>query len=156
MASNEDLKRRLRDAFASDAVSHPTITLRAADAIDSYCEPMPFDAEQDLCSPQYLNAHAWGIPHLDPASWRHYLAALGELALDSLSSGNSAVSGLIQSLRPPDRDPPRLQSLDKTQETAIRELLEVLAFSPESIWQAEACQALEEWWIENALYRNSQ
>jgi hypothetical protein len=97
-----------------------------------------------------------GIPHLDPASWRHYLPALGALALDSLLSGSSAVSGLIQSLRPPDRDPPRLASLDKVQEAVIRELLEALAFSSESIWQAQACQALEEWWIENSLYRDSR
>jgi len=141
MASNENLKRRLRNAFAVDAALSPALTLRGANAIDSYTEPSPFDAEQDACLPEYLEAHAWGIHHLDPASWRHYLPALGELALDSLSTGSSAVSGLIQSLRPPDRDPPRLGSLDIT---------------PESIWEAEACQALEEWWIENPLYRNSR
>ncbi len=156
MASNDNLKRRLRNAFAVDAALSPALTLRGANAIDSYTEPPPFDAEQDACSPGYLEAHAWGIHHLDPASWRHYLPALGELALDSLSSGSSAVSGLIQSLRPPDRDPPRLASLDVAQETVIRELLEVLAFTPESIWQTEACQALEEWWIENPLYRYSR
>jgi hypothetical protein len=31
--------------------------------------------------------------------------------------------------------------------------LEVLAFSSDSAYQAEACQVLEEWWIENPLYR---
>jgi hypothetical protein len=52
-----------------------------------------------------------------------------------------------------DRDPPRLESLDSVQEAAMRELLEVLAYSSASLWQAEACQALEEWWIDGALYR---
>ena len=55
----------------------------------------------------------------------------------------------------PDRDPPRLASLNATQQSVMKDVLEVLAYSPDSIWQAEACQALEEWWIDGALYRAS-
>jgi hypothetical protein len=39
----------------------------------------------------------------------------------------------------PDRVPPRLRSLDPQQENVIRELLEVLAFSAESIGQRQTC-----------------
>ena len=42
----------------------------------------------------------------------------------------------------------RLRSLSAIEEAVVREVLEVLAHSVESIWQAEACQALEEWWID--------
>jgi hypothetical protein len=60
------------------------------------------------------------------------------------------------SLRPPDREPPRLASLSPAQERVVRQLLEVLAFAEDSVWQENACQALEEWWIENPLYRPSR
>jgi hypothetical protein len=60
------------------------------------------------------------------------------------------------SLRPPDREPPRLASLSPAQERVVRQLLEALAFAEDSVWQADACQALEEWWIENPLYRPSR
>jgi hypothetical protein len=33
-------------------------------------------------------------------------------------------------------------------------MLEVLAFSSDSAYHPAACQVLEEWWIENPLYRN--
>jgi hypothetical protein len=66
------------------------------------------------------------------------------------------VGALIASLRPPDRDPPRLASLSPAQEKVIRELLQVLAFGEGSAWQRDACQALEKWWIENPLYRPSR
>jgi hypothetical protein len=39
------------------------------------------------------------------------------------------------------------------QERMMREVLEALAYSSSSGWQDEACQALEEWWIDGALFR---
>lgn len=51
---------------------------------------------------------------------------------------------------------PRLASLSPAQEKVIRQLPEALAFTEDSIWQEDACRALEEWWIENALYRPSR
>ena len=154
MAPIEDLKLRLQDAFAADLSTQPAMSLRAADSIDSYRETLAFDAEADRASTEYLNQYAWGIPHLDPMSWRHYLPVLGSLALDSLSTESAAVRGFIESLRPPDRDPPRLASLSARQEAVVRELLEALAFSQQSIWQEEACRALEEWWMEDPLFRS--
>ena len=153
-ALSHELATRLTESFAADLAHPPATTLRQADAVDSYGAAPPFDAAQDALSSDYLNRYAWGIAHLDAASWRHYLPALGELAIQSLSQPSLAVDGLIESLRPPDRDPPRLASLSAAQEVVLRELLELLAFSAESIWQRQACQALEEWWIEGALYRS--
>jgi hypothetical protein len=147
------LAARFRDAFASDLATAPGMTLRQGDAIDSYAQAPFFDAAADAISDAYLEHYCWGLAHLDAASWRHYLPALAELAERHLGVSSNAVGSLIASLRPPDRDPPRLASLSAAQEALVRELLEVLAFSPGSIWQAEACQALEEWWIEDAQYR---
>lgn len=152
----QDLLKRLRDAFAVDLLRPPATTLREADTIDSYGEARPVMVSDDSPTPSYLNRCASGISYLDAASWRHYLPALGELAINSLSEDSLAVSGLIQSLRPPDREPPRLGSLDAMQEIVLRELLELVAYSADSIWQSEACQALEERWIEGALYRPAQ
>ena len=129
------------------------MTLRQANAIDSYASAPAPDPAADAVSDTYLEQYCWGLPHLDPASWRHYMPALAEFALRHIGTNSNAVGSLIHSLRRPDRDPPRLASLTSAQEAVVRELLEMLAFSPESAWQAEACQALEEWWIENPRYR---
>ena len=66
-----------------------------------------------------------------------------------------APEGLLYSLRPPDRDPPRLASLTPEQKAAIVAFLEALAFDDNAAYyQADALQILEEWWLPNARYRN--
>lgn len=149
----QDLIARLEAAFAADRTITPATTLRSGDFLGSYCTTIPFDLEMDVVSADYLTKYCGGVIFLDAASWRHYLPALGSFALRSLNSSSPVVEALIASLRPPDRDPPRLASLDSIQEALMRELLETLAFRAESVYQAEACQALEEWWIDGALYR---
>jgi hypothetical protein len=42
---------------------------------------------------------------------------------------------------------------EQVQERMMRDVLEALAYSSSSGWQDEACQALEEWWIDGALFR---
>jgi hypothetical protein len=148
-----DLGARFCEAFAADLAAVPPLTLRQGDAVDSYGTEPPREEAADAVTDSYLDTYCWGLPHLDSASWRHYLPALADFALRHIRGNNSAVGSLIASLRPPDRDPPRLASLTAAQEALVRELLELLAFSPESAWQTDACQALEEWWIEGALYR---
>jgi len=64
-----------------------------------------------------------------------------------------AIEGLLNSLRPPDRIPPRLGSLTKEQEDVIIAVLDQLAFSQDSAHQPFAMQVMEEWWIPRALYR---
>ncbi len=52
-----------------------------------------------------------------------------------------------------ERDPPRLATLTHSQEEAVTQLLEVLAFTDGSGHQASACRAIDEWWSPDALYR---
>jgi len=148
-----DLIARLLAAFATDLSKTPSMTLRAGNSIDSYGATIPFDPEVDVVCDDYLTKYPWGVSHLDVQSWRHYLPSLSAFALRHLDSNSLVTDALIASLRPPDRDPPRLGSLNPAQEGVVREVLEALAYSSSSVWQAEACQALEEWWIDGALYR---
>jgi hypothetical protein len=63
------------------------------------------------------------------------------------------ISTLLNSLRPPDREPPRLASLSPEQMAVVTGVLDLLAFSDESAYRDLACQVLEEWWAPGALYR---
>jgi hypothetical protein len=60
---------------------------------------------------------------------------------------------LLWSLRPPDREPPRLGSLSAEQEAVIVAVLDVLAFDARSLDRELAMQVLEEYWVPGALYR---
>jgi hypothetical protein len=153
---HQELVAAFAAAFKSEAAAVPTITLRSGDSIDAYGRTSAYDPSLDIVSDAYLEHFAVGLNYLDAASWRHYLPAFGTYALAHKHEGSNAVDALIASLRPPDRDPPRLGSLSPEQEGVVRQLLEMLAFAEDSVWQKEACQALEEWWIENPLYRPSR
>jgi hypothetical protein len=155
MKSLEDLVAALGVAFELETAERPAMTLRSGDSIDVYGPVYPFDPALDAISDDYLNRFADGLNYLDAISWRHYLPAFGAFALAHKGEGSNVVGALIASLRPPDREPPRLGSLSPAQEAVLRQLLEVLAFAEDSAWQNDACQALEEWWIENPLYRPS-
>jgi hypothetical protein len=66
-----------------------------------------------------------------------------------------APEGLLYTLRPPDRDPPRLATLTPEQEAVVVAFLEVLAFSDDAqLYHDDAMQILDEWWLPNARYRN--
>ena len=154
MGEGTSLVEVISQAFAAEKAAVPALTLRAGNRIDDYQPPVAFDPAQDAVSDGYLEQYSWGVAHLDPASWRYYLPFLMEYALRHLSSADLIVEALLNSLRPPDRDPPRLASLSPDQEAAVCRLLEVLAFDPDSAHQDLACQVLEEWWVPNALYRS--
>jgi hypothetical protein len=134
----EELAAALKVVFAADLAIRPATTLRSGDAEDSYGAEIPFDPDLDIVTDDYLERFSFGVSYLDAASWRHYLPALGTHALKYRSEGSNAVGALIASLRPPDRDPPRLASLSPAQENVIRELLDVLAFAEDSVWQRDA------------------
>lgn len=140
-------------AFEVDAATAPATSLRAGDQLDDYEEPGPYDPDIDKVSDAYLEAFPWGISHLDPASWRHYLPHLIDYVVRHCGQGTHVGEATISSLRPPDRDPPRLASLTPAQETAVTLFLEFLAFSDESAHQGTACQAIDEWWSPAAMYR---
>lgn len=153
--AHDDLKQRIRAAFAADLARHPPMTLRSADSVETYGVGLPFDPVRDQSTPAYFDHYGSGVAHLDPASWRHYLPQLAIHALDFPEYGGLTIAQLLQSLRPPDRHPPRLRSLSKPQEDVMRQFLEVVASSPASNFQRAASEALEEWWTERASLRNA-
>jgi hypothetical protein len=152
-----EIIRRAYDVFRADVDAVPLITLRGGDRLDSYDEPPPFDPEVDEPTDTYLETYAFhGLNFLDPPSWRHYLPRLIDYALRNIASnapGTMAIDGLLWSLRPPDRDPPRLASLTPEQERVIVAVLDELAFAEDSVYKADAMQVMEEWWIPGALFR---
>lgn len=150
-----DLADAAASAFRADSFIDPPMSLRAGAALDSYDEPPAFDPDIDCISDSYIEAYAFhGLPHLDAASWRHYLPALIDYSLRSFGTPGMVLEGLLWSLRPPDRTPPRLGSLNPQQECVISEFLEYLAFGDEPLPERElVLQVLEEWWVPGALYR---
>lgn len=156
-AERDAIRTRAFDAFRADLEVAPPITLRGGDAIDGYDEPPPYDAAIDDPTDNYLETFAFNaLNFLDAASWRHYLPRLIDYALRHIASnasGTMAIDGLLWSLRPPDRDPPRLASLTPEQEEVVMAALDQLAFSDDSVYRADAAQVMQEWWIPGALYR---
>jgi hypothetical protein len=152
----DEIVRRAYELFSADAEAVPPMTLRGGDALDRYDAPPTYDAAVDAPTDEYMSRYAYGgVPFLDPVSWRHYLPRLIEYALGHLSDDDGMViEGLLWSLRPPDRDPPRLGSLTAEQEAVVVAFLDHLAFGEEEIPDRElAMQVMEEWWLPNALYR---
>ena len=147
---------RARAAFRDDAAANPAMTLRGGAAVDGYEAPPAYDPEADEPSDAYLETYVYrGLAYLDPASWRHYLPGLIDYALRHLGGPGSMVTeGLLESLRPPDREPPRLGSLSEEQEAVVVAVLNLLAFDERSECRELAMQVLEEYWIPNALYRH--
>lgn len=154
-AAHDGIVRRAFEAFRDDLAAAPPMTLRDGEAADRYASVIPHDAAVDEPTDAYLEAYArWGLNHVDAASWRHYLPRLIRYALRHIGDAHAAaVEATVASLRPPDRDPPRLGSLSPAQEAVVAEFLEALAFDAASVWQEDALLALEEYWIPNALYR---
>ena len=138
----------------SDLPAAPPMSLRGGNAVDDYEAAPAFDPVTDQVTPEYLEAHFWGIPHLDSQSWRFYLPHLLSHALQNISNpGSNATDTFLFSLRPPDRDPPRFGSLSGTEEQVVAAVLDKLAFSEESVWKEQAMIALEEYWAPGATYR---
>ena len=153
----DEIIKRAYAAFGADVAANPAITLRGGNALDSYDSPPPFDPAIDDPTDAYLETYAFnGLAFLDPPSWRHYLPRLIDYALKNIASnapGTMAIEGLLWSLRPPDREPPRLGSLTREQEDIVVAALDQLAFSDDSVYRKDAMQVMEEWWIPGALYR---
>jgi hypothetical protein len=151
-----ELARRAFDVFRADLAAAPSTTLRSADAIDSYETPIPYDAVLDEPTDAYLERYTfWGQTFLDAASWRHYLPRWIDYAVRHAGNRTTmVVDGLLASLRPPDREPPRLASLSAEQEAVVVALLHHAASGSDAVYDAAlARQVLEEWWMPNAWYR---
>lgn len=151
-----DIIARAYAAFQADLNATPALTLRGGNAVDSYAEPPAYDAALDAPTDAYLAQYTfWGLGYLDAASWRHYLPRLIDYSIRHLANRETmAIDGLMWSLRPPDRIPPRLATLSAEQEAVIVEFLELLAFNEQaSGYHDFAMQILDEWWLPNARYR---
>src|SRR5215510_14481685 len=123
-----EIGRRAFVVYRADADAVPAMTPRGGVAVDGYDEPPPHDAELDEPTDAYLEQYAFGgVTYLDAASWRHYLPRLIDYALRHVGSrapGTMAIDALLWSLRPPDRQPPRLGSLTAPQEAVIVSVLD--------------------------------
>ena len=153
--SAADIVRRAYEAFRGDLAEPPPLTLRGANAVDSYSLPTPFDPEEDEPTDQFLEGFAfWGVGYLDARSWRHYLPQLIDYALRHPDDPAMVSEALVRSLCPPDRYPPRLASLSEDQENVVRLFLEHVALTDAfTHLQADAQRALDEWWLPNARCR---
>ena len=153
--SDADIVRRAAEAFQADAGAPPPLTLRGGNAVDGYDLPEPFDPVRDEPTDRYLEDHAfWGLAYLDARSWRHYLPRLIDYALRRPDDPAMVTEALVQSLRPPDRYPPRLGSLSAEQEAVVTAFLERVALGDAAPHESEAAQqALEEWWLPNPRSR---
>lgn len=146
------------DVFRAEADATPSVSLRAAVALDEYREPPAFDPILDAPDDEYLERFAFdGQSFLDTPSWLHYLPYLIDYAVRHLGDSRSmVVEALLWSLRPPDRTPPRLAALAPEQEQVIVAFLERLVFGDEPMSERDfAAQVMEEWWMPGALYRPS-
>jgi hypothetical protein len=151
-----DLVADVFAAFAAEASAFPAMTLRGGDAVDAYQAAPPFDVLVDAISDDYLEAHPWGSGYLDATSWRHYLPFMMDYALRRLDATSEVTDALLTSLRPPDRDPPRLATLSAAQETIVLRVLDVLAHSDRSANVDLAAQVLGEWWTPGAIPRAAE
>jgi len=141
-------------AFSAEGTAFPAMTLRGGDALDADKPAPPFDVLVDAISDEYLEAHPWGSGWLDATSWRHYLPFMMEYALRHISESSDVTDALLTSFRPPDRDPPRLGSLTKAQETAVLRFLDVMAYSESSASMDLAAVVLSEWWSPGVIPPN--
>jgi hypothetical protein len=146
---------RAFEVFRSDAETPPPLSLRGGNEVDGYKEPTPFDPAEDDPTDAYLEGFAfWGVGYLDARSWRHYLPRLIDYAFRHTDDPAMVTEALVRSLRPPDRYPPRLATLTADQEDVVRAFLEQAALADAMPHvQADAQQALEEWWLPNARSR---
>jgi hypothetical protein len=144
--SYTDLIADIFAAFSTEGSAFPPMTLRGGDALDADQPAPPFDVLVDAVSDEYLESHPWGSGWLDAASWRHYLPFMMEYALRHVERPSDVTDALLTSFRPPDRDPPRLGSLNKAQETVVLRFLDVLAHTDASASRDLAAMVLSEWW----------
>ena len=155
--------RRAAAAFRADVERDPRTTLRGGNSLDAYEQPPAYDSVLDEVTDDYVETYAhYGLVYVDPDSWRHYLPRLTDHALRNHEArgrpgAGLAIGALLGSLRPPDRDPPRLASLTTEQERVIVDLLDILAFGEGSHWQDEAMALLDEdYWAPAAVEQRAR
>jgi hypothetical protein len=148
------LLHSISEAFPSD-VAHAALSLRQGDEIDSHETPAPdvIPVNWRDVPENELETYHWGFTYLDAESWRFYLPAFLTYSVRYLSRGKSlVVAACLSNLRPPDKVPSRFSTLSVCQRRTVVTVLEFLAFDSESDFTTDACQVLEEYWMEHPLY----
>lgn len=147
--------RLAREAFRDELAQPPALTLRGANAVDSYERPEPFDAALDEPTDEYVERLTfWAMPYLDARSWRYYLPRLIEYAFAHPDDPAMVVESTVRSLRPPDRVPARLTTLSRAQELVVIRFLEHLARTDDASGSRDDAEAaLAEWWRSGAFLR---
>jgi hypothetical protein len=156
VVDRSEIVRRAFDVFRADVESPPPLTLRGGERVDSYDVPEPYDAQLDEPTDEYIERFAFhAMPFLDARSWRHYLPRLMDHAFRRPDEPTGLVlQAVIRSLGAPDREPPRLATLNAEQEAVIVAFLEEVAREDDREFEAEdARQALLEWWVPGARHR---
>ena len=151
-----EIVQRAFEVFRADVESPPPLTLRGAERVDSYDYPEPYDVGLDEPTDAYIEQFAFhAMPFLDARSWRHYLPRLMDHAFRRPDEPTGLVlQAVIRSLSAPDREPPRLATLNPDQEAVVVAFLEEIARDSGREFDAEAAgQALLEWWAPNARHR---
>jgi hypothetical protein len=138
--------------FHDHSIEFPPMSLRAGNAIDSYEMPPAYDEVLDKPTDDYLQKFAYfALSYLDAVSWRYYLPILIDYALRHVTDAPPETALVVEvsiwTLRPPDLENPRLSLLNPEQKLVIIEFLEFLAFNSRSMYQNDALQALEEYWL---------
>ena len=150
---NREVIERAYVVFHCEEVEIPPMTLRAGNAVDSYDSIIPYDQELDRVNDNYIQKYAYfALPHLDSLSWRYYLPFLIDFSLrhataEAEPESSLAVDGTLFSLRPPEREPPRLSILTAEQKSVIVQFLDLLAFDERFVYQDYAMEVMEEYWI---------
>jgi hypothetical protein len=155
-AALDAIAARAEAAFAREAGAPPPLTLRGGDAVDGHDLAEPYDPALDAPTEAYLERFArWAMPYLDATSWKHYLPRLMRYAAAHPDDPGMVVEATVRSLRPPDREPPRLATLASGQEAVVVAFLEhlVLRGAGSGGSGEEAARALEEWWHPGATHR---
>ena len=118
MSPEEIVSERVRGLPSPRRRALRRLRYAAANAVAATAKPLPFDnPAEDEPTDAYLEAFAfWGLGYLDARSWRHYLPGLIDYAFRHPNDPAMVAEALVQSLRPPDRYPPRLAALNADQE----------------------------------------
>lgn len=132
----------------------PALTLRGANAIDDYGEPLPFDPAVDQPTADYFEQYPWGVSHLDTQAWLHYLPHFLDYAHSRRQRADSRfVNAFLEALGSMHFNVRVAPRLDALQRACIVRLLDQLAFDDDSAWKDASIRALKDFWAPGASQR---
>lgn len=150
----------IHEAFRG--VRRGRITLHEAEVIDDYGtdeqrrEAQKLDTEEswDQIPDEHIEKCIWALAHLDPESWRHYIAPHMIWSLRYFRTSNSVVSDFTIYTFAPSADNPELheysmqryQTLNEQQSRAVCRFLRYMAKNGDYADDRVAREALNRYW----------